>query len=347
MSSNPATSSNDPTTWRNFILELYPDALRRTYSVPPEHFNRVPYDRDTVPGTGLSALVLPVPVTPPVQNIPSISQPSGSGEPVHKVPRLRQPSGSATPVQNVPPVSQPSGSAELIHKVPRLRQPSGSATPVQNVPPVSQPSGSATPVQNAPPVSQLVNPPTQHHLWPEESQRPATPVRVQESDFRDDTAQRHVLANLRALGNAGQEPMFILSQLNFGDYLNEPSYAAAVQASQLPRPSDLGEKYAAGDFDILLIHRRHGLLLGELKSVGINHAALNLSPAQADADVAKKVKQAVKQLDKSETVVSHLLSDLAPRLTVNKTLFLPYVSKAHLHRVLTANPPLEQVHTHT
>jgi len=275
MSGNPATSRNAPTTWRSFILSLYPDALRRTYCVPPEHFNRVPYDRDSVPGTGVSALVLPVPVTPSVHNAPPVSQPSGS------------------------------------------------AAPVQNVTSVSQPSGSATPVQNAPPVSQLVNPPTQHRLWPEESQRPATPVRVQESDFRGDTAQRHVLANLRALGNAGQEPMFILSQLNFGDYLNEPSYAAAVQASQLPRPSDLGEKYAAGDFDILLIHRRHGLLIGELKSVGINQAARNLSPAEADAAVAKKVKQAVKQLDKSETVVSHLLSDLAPRLTVKKTLFLP------------------------
>ena len=167
MSGNPATSRNAPTTWRSFILSLYPDALRRTYSVPPEHFNRVPYDRDTVPGTGLSALVLPVPVTPPVHNVP----------------------------------------------------------------PVSQPSGGAAPVQNVPPVSQLVNPPTQYRLWPEESQRPATPVRVQESDFRDDTAQRHVLANLRALGNARQETMFILSQLNFRDYLNKPSYPAAVTAS--------------------------------------------------------------------------------------------------------------------
>ena len=203
---------------------------------------------------------------------PRSVSPSGSGEPVHKVPRLSQPSGSAEPVQNVPPISQPSGSAEPVQNVPPVSQPSGSAAPVHKVPRLSQPSGSAAPVQNVPPVSQLVNPPTQYRVWPEESQRPATPVRVQESDFRDDTAQRHVLANLRALGNAGQEPMFILSQLNFGDYLNEPSYAAAVQASQLPRPSDLGEKYAAGDFDILLIHRRHGLVLGELKSVGINHA---------------------------------------------------------------------------
>ena len=86
MSSNPATSRNDPTTWRNFILSLYPDALRRTYSVPPEHFNRVPYDTDTVPGTGVSALVLPVPVTQPVHNVPPVSQPPGSAAPVQNVP---------------------------------------------------------------------------------------------------------------------------------------------------------------------------------------------------------------------------------------------------------------------
>ena len=153
------------TSWRNFISFLYPDALRRTYCVPPEHFNRVPYVRDTVPGTGQSALVL-----------------------------CNQPAGAA-PVHNVPPARQQS------------------------------------------------NPPAPYSLWTQELDPTFTPARVQESDFRDDTAQRHVLANLRALGDARQEPMFILSQLNFGDYLNEPSYTAAVKASQppnLPRPEDLG-----------------------------------------------------------------------------------------------------------
>ena len=99
-----------------------------------------------------------------------------------------------------------------------------------------------------------------------------------------------------------------------------------MQASQLPnlpRPSDLDKEYAAGDFDILLIHRVHGVLVGELKAVGINHSDLNLTPVQADSDVAKKVRQAVKQLDKSETVIGHLVSDMAPSLKVNKTIFLP------------------------
>ena len=370
------------TTWRDYINLLYPDALHRTYCVPPVHFNRVSYVRETVAGTGLPALVLPVPFTPPVQNAPPASQPSGSAAPVHSVPPASQPSGSAAPVHsvppasqpsgsaapvhnippasqpygsaapvhNVPPVSQPSGSAAPVHNVPPVSQPSGSTTPVHNVPPASQPSGSAAPVHSVPPASQQSNPPAPYSLWTQESDPEATPVRVQESDFRDDTAQRHVLANLRALGNAGQEPMFILSQLNFGDYLNEPSYTAAVQASQLPylpRPEDLGQKYAAGDFDILLIHRRYGILVGELKAVGRNQPGVSRTPAQADDDVAKRVGTAVKQQDQSVSVVSHLVSDIAPGLTVKKTLFLPYVGSAQLQRVLTANPQLEQVNTHT
>ena len=141
MSSNPATSRNTPTTWRSFIFSLYPDALRRTYCVPPEHFNRVPYDRDTVPDTGLSARVLPVPFTPHVPNVPPVSPPSGSAAPVHNVPPASQPSGSAAPVHNAPSVSPPSGSAETLPKVL--------------------------------PASQLLNPPTQYRLWTEESQPPA------------------------------------------------------------------------------------------------------------------------------------------------------------------------------
>ena len=306
------------TTWRDYINLLYPDALHRTYCVPPVHFNRVSYVRETVAGTGLPALVLPVPFTPPVQNAPPASQPSGSAAPVHSVPPASQPSGSAAPVHSVPPASQPSGSAAPVHSVP--------------------------------PAIQQSNPPASYSLWTQESQPPATPVLVQESDFRDDTAQRHVLANLRALGDAGQEPMFILSQLNFGDYLNERSYTAAVKASQLPnlpRPEDLGQKYAAGDFDILLIHRRHGFLIGELKSVGSNQPGLSKTPAQADDDVAKKVRKAVKQLDKSERVIAHLVSDTAPGLTITKTILLPNVRCADLQRVLNANPQLEQVITHT
>ncbi|KAK7092698.1 uncharacterized protein [Littorina saxatilis] len=255
------TSSN----WRQIVSSLYPDAFSRTYCLPPVHFNKVPYVRDTVPGTGHSALV------------------------------LRRPSGACPPVHNVPSVTQ------------------------RSVPPIP------------------------HGLWSQESQPQAVPTRVSESDFTDDFAQNHVMLNLQELASSRHEVMFILSQFSFGDYLNQPAYSAA--AAQLPRPSQLDTKqtkYSDGEVDFLLIHRQHGILIGELKSVGSSQAGVNKTQAQADADVAKRVQRAVKQLDRSETVVTHLVNDVAPGLTVRKTLFLPNVSTSQLLQVLCNNPQLNQ-----
>jgi hypothetical protein len=64
-------------------------------------------------------------------------------------------------------------------------------------------------------------------LWKQETQQART-ERVMESDFYDDFCQNHVMKNLQALGESHKEAMFILSQLNFGNYLNQPSYAAVV-----------------------------------------------------------------------------------------------------------------------
>ncbi|KAK7098194.1 uncharacterized protein [Littorina saxatilis] len=250
------TQQTDADDWRQIVTSLYPDALTRTYCVPPVQFNRVPYVRDTVPGTGLSVHVL---------------QPRPSARPFHTA-LSTKPEGWTVP----------------------------------------------------------------QHMWAEEPGPHLPPVGVQESDLRDDFAQNHVMLNLQELGDSRHEAMFILSQLQFGSYLNEPAYAAA--AKQLPRPKDL-PRDRQGDFDFLLIHRQHGILVGELKSVGKNSNAAN----ETDDDViAEKVEKAVKQLDKSERVVRHLVSDMGPGMTVKKTLFLPYVSSAQLERVLDNDQQLEQ-----
>ncbi|XP_070206605.1 uncharacterized protein [Littorina saxatilis] len=252
---------------RQIVTSLYPDALTRTYCVPPIQFNRVPYVRDIVPGTGHAALVL--------------NPPSGAA-PVHIV---------LTPSQQPPAAC----------------------------------------------------PPSQYSMWTQESQPQAVPGHVQESDLRDDFAQNHVMVNLQELGHSRHEAMFILSQLSFGNYLNQHAYAAA--AAQLPRPSDLDmqqTKYSDGEADFVLIHRQHGILIGELKSVGKSQACSQNPQPPADADVAKRVTKAVKQLDRSETVVRHLVSDVSPGLTVRKALFLPYVSTAQLQRVLDNNPKLKK-----
>ena len=324
---------------------LYPDALNHTYCVPPVHFNKVPYTRNTVPDTNLSALVPPVHdvsqksgSAAPVQTVSAASQPSGNASPVRIVPPASQPSGRVAPVQTVSAASQPPGSAAPIHNVTPVSQKSGSATPTRNVPRASRTPASAAPVRSVPPVSQQSTP---SPLWPLESEPLAKPASVIRSDFADDIAQRHVLANLKELGTRSGEVMFILSQVSFSNYLNKDSEAAA--AAQLPRPNTLPEQYRRGDFDILLIHRRYGVLIGEIKSVGRSQPKLGKTPEEEDDDVVKKVERAIKQLDKSDIVVKHVLQDIAQGLTVRKALFLPNVSNAQLRRVLGARPLLEQV----
>ena len=81
--------------------------------------------------------------------------------------------------------------------------------------------------------------------------------------------------------------MFVISQLNFGDYLNEPCYSAA--ASLLPRPIDLKSQHKhRGDFDVLLLHRRYGVLVGEVKSIGDQFSTLFPSARLQDQKVARE-----------------------------------------------------------
>nr|KAG5692147.1 hypothetical protein BaRGS_020695 [Batillaria attramentaria] len=78
-------------------------------------------------------------------------------------------------------------------------------------------------------------------------------------------------------------------------YMNRVPYSRQSIAGQsvlvLPKPEDLGQQYRRGDFDVLIIHRQYGVLIGEIKAVGLNAADLKKTQAESDADVAKRVKR--------------------------------------------------------
>nr|KAG5692897.1 hypothetical protein BaRGS_031401 [Batillaria attramentaria] len=176
---------------------------------------------------------------------------------------------------------------------------------------------------------------TDHSLWTREQHPVAQPINVQETDSRDDFAQQHVLHCLQTLGEQRQEAMFVMSSLDFTDYLNKLD---ATHAAQFPLPGDLPATQREGDFDVIVIHREYGVLLGEIKSVGIH------GNNPTDKAVADKVTKAVKQLDKCEKVVNHVMSDVAPGVSVRKTLILPYISRTQLQHVLDGDSQLAQGH---
>nr|KAG5692925.1 hypothetical protein BaRGS_031429 [Batillaria attramentaria] len=182
------------------------------------------------------------------------------------------------------------------------------------------------------PITQPINiRQTDHSLWTREQHPVAQPINVQETDSRDDFAQQHVLYCLQTLGEQRQEAMFVMSSLDFTHYLNKLD---ATHAAQFPLPGDLPATQREGDFDVIVIHREYGVLLGEIKSVGIH----DNNPT--DKAVADKVTKAVKQLDKCEKVVNHVMSDVAPGVSVRKTLILPYISRTQLQHVLDGDSQL-------
>ncbi|XP_025107849.1 uncharacterized protein LOC112572399 isoform X2 [Pomacea canaliculata] len=155
-------------------------------------------------------------------------------------------------------------------------------------------------------------------------------LKVSSSDMRSDNAQEQVLDCLKNFFEK-QPGVFVISELNFQDYLGEKSYVESVRAIEhlrFPRPQD--KKYMRkGDFDILVIHRDLGMLAGEIKSVGSWR-----SGDQGDDDVIHKVEKAAEQIIKSKNVVNHLMSDLESKPPLRMTLILPSVKRCRLQEIL-------------
>lgn len=178
-------------------------------------------------------------------------------------------------------------------------------------------------------------------LWTSQPCAPNKETCVQESTLRDDFAQQHVLHCLKALAEHHGEVMFVISQLRFSDYLNRPCYSATT--ALFPRFSDIEKRFRDGDFDVLVLHRRYGVVIGEIKSVGLHAGTAENSYQNLVDDVAKRVRKAAWQLNKSSEVLRYLLHDLSPPPPVHKALILPYITSNSLGAVLEKYEDLKTV----
>ncbi|KAK7106045.1 hypothetical protein V1264_017348 [Littorina saxatilis] len=173
---------------------------------------------------------------------------------------------------------------------------------------------------------------------------------VNESDELEDHEQQRILHCLKkfcergsafAPGDNAEKVMFVLSQLQFTSYLAEPCFASA--AKKLRRPQDLKkENKERGDFDILIIHRRYGLMAAEIKSVGTRFTGKPASQQSDDKTLVKRLKRIINQLDKSEDVLKHVTEDMQNKPRVTKTLMLPNITTSQLQRVLKNNSAIKQ-----
>ena len=186
--------------------------------------------------------------------------------------------------------------------------------------------------------SQLPGKPVASCVW---IQQTPAPTQVLDSDVRDDLGTQCVLHCLRVLAEKHEEVMMVISQLDFRKYLDDrtdPVNAAAC--ALLPRPATMARQYHRGDFDVLIIHRHYGLIVGEVKSVGADPE----NTPDLNKAVVKRVGKAVNQLNKAEDVLRHLMSDMAP-VRVTKTLILPSITSDQLLQALGTDAALTKVST--
>lgn len=148
-----------------------------------------------------------------------------------------------------------------------------------------------------------------------------------------------MLISLQALADKHKSVMMVISQMQFNKYLNKSSHALTSH----PRPADLDPSNQQGDFDLLIIHSQYGLIVGEIKSVG---GYSNISTPDActtnEKALVKKVEDALKQLKKAETVLTHITSDMG-RVRIVKTLILPNTNYDTLKKTLSRYPKTEEV----
>ncbi|XP_025111158.1 uncharacterized protein LOC112574356 [Pomacea canaliculata] len=168
------------------------------------------------------------------------------------------------------------------------------------------------------------------------------PSPVQQSDVRDDGAMQRVFLCLREMANKNNETLVALTQLQFGDYLGEPCYSAAAAQMPLPKtlPADKPRQWKYGDFDIILIHREYGFVVCEVKAIG--EKVSHMTEQELHESIGNKLKQAVSQLDKAETMLSHLVSDIDPHLRITKTMAFPNLTATQVQQAIASDPQLTQ-----
>ncbi|XP_025079704.1 uncharacterized protein LOC112555485 [Pomacea canaliculata] len=169
------------------------------------------------------------------------------------------------------------------------------------------------------------------------------PAAVQDSDLRYDAAMRRVVFCLQNWSEKTGEVLVGITRLRFGQYLTEPCFSVA--AAQLPRasslPPDLPQSWKQGNFDVLLIHRNHGLVVCNVMSFG--DITKNLKMSQEDiVKIRKKLRDAVSQLNKAEAMLSHLVSDVCPGLRITKTIAVPNLTTNQVQQAISHDSQLTE-----
>ncbi|PVD21817.1 hypothetical protein C0Q70_17619 [Pomacea canaliculata] len=163
---------------------------------------------------------------------------------------------------------------------------------------------------------------------------------------KHDMAMGRVLTSFHHLAKHGNEVMFVISQFDYDKYLANPR--KEFTDHKLPRPGKLKKSdNRYGDFDILIIHRKHGLVVGVVKTCSGGSPNKEVEEEDNLKKVVEELKQGCTQLDEAEKLLQHLLSDLISHqskpMQVRKLLVLPNLSEELLGNILNENQGVAQI----
>ena len=154
----------------------------------------------------------------------------------------------------------------------------------------------------------------------------------------------HTQTNGQGLGDSKLSPRSLPKVTTRPD----PPQATPISAplSMFPRPRDLEPNLQRGEFDVLILNRRVGVVLIEVKAIGDVFGVLpDLQSVRGQyTAINKRIKQALNQLQKGERVIKYLLNDLGlSGVHVTKRIMLPNLEKQTVLVAVMQDDQLVQV----
>lgn len=149
-----------------------------------------------------------------------------------------------------------------------------------------------------------------------------------EDTLKVDLAMPTIFKSLRLLEE--KETMFVISQFDYDHCLREDS--SKHNLSKLRDKRQDVKNY--GDFDVLIVHRVHGALVG---------VVMTCSDETAKSKMGEYLQKSCQQLDNAYQMLVDLSTDQQPKISIHKLLILPNLQSESLKSVLRNNTKAAKV----
>ncbi|XP_070202242.1 uncharacterized protein [Littorina saxatilis] len=165
-------------------------------------------------------------------------------------------------------------------------------------------------------------------------------IPTQYSTTKDDEAQQRVLWTLSEYSKKKGTAAFILSNMEFQNYLNKDYSWADPNTPELPKPN-IKLQQEEGEVDVLVIDKEQGVFILEVKAIGDPDEEREFERSTQITELSKKISKIGKQVQKEKNVIRKLLSDLDPdeKIKIRAGVVLANTTRDLLDETLKKHTP--------